>query len=129
MAAKKNKKQTKLNHKQFFGLLLFCLTMLIYCTCYMLQNGGITYESVTGAFEDVIPYCCLIGFFGFIIGSILDKPNKNKDKENNDMINKFIQDASAQAAQAAHEAKMAANSQPSALSEDLNIKIDTEVDI
>jgi len=128
MATKKNKKQKNLNHKQFFGLLLFCMTMLIYSTCYMLQNGGITYESVTGAFQDIIPYCFLVGFLGFIIGSILDKPNKTKEN-NNDMINKFIQDAAAQAAQAAQEAKIAADSQPTALSDDLNMKIDTEVDI
>jgi len=128
MASKKNK-QNKLNHKQFFGLLLFCMTMLVYGTCYMLQNGGITHESVTGAFQDVLPYCALIGLFGMIIGSILDKPNKKKTQKDNDIINKLIQDAATQAAQAAQEAKAASDVNVTPLSEDLNIKIDTENNI
>ena len=129
MAAKK-KKQSKLNHKQFFSLLFFCFTMLVYGTCYMLQNGGITYESVTGAMEDVLPYCFIIAFLGYIIGYILDKPAKAKIEENNDMINKIIQDAAAQAAHSAQEVKMAADANTAAsLSDDIGIKVDTENNI
>lgn len=126
----KNKKQTKLNHKTFFSLLFFCFTLLVYCTCYLFQNGGITYEAVSGAFRDVLPNCFIIAFLGYIIGFILDKPSKAKMQENNDLINKYIQEAANQAALAAQDAKMASsNIQPSALSDDLNIKIDTEADI
>lgn len=128
--AAKNKKQTKLNHKQFFGLLFFCFTLLIYGTCYMLQNGGITYEAVMGAMEDILPYCFIIAFLGYIIGAILDKPAKAKVQENNDMINKFIQDAAAQAAQSAQEVKMAADANTaSSLSDDIGLKVDTENNI
>lgn len=129
MAAKKEN-QRKLNHKQFFGLLFFCLTLLIYGTCYMLQNGGITYESVTGAFVEVLPSCFIIATLGYIMGSILDSPAKARVEENNDMINKFIQDATAQAAKSAQEVKMAADANSAAsLSEDIGLKIDTETDI
>ena len=125
--AEKKKQQKKLNHKQFFGLLLFCLTLLVYTTCYMLQNGGITYESVLGTAEDVLPYCILIGLFGYIIGSILDNPKRAKIQETNDVINKYLQEAKTQAAQAAHDAKVAADEVN--LSDEIGLKIDTEADI
>jgi len=129
MSAKKGN-QYKLNHKQFFGLLFFCLTLLIYGACYMLQNGGITYESVTGAFVEVLPSCFIIAMLGYLMGSILDNPAKAKIQDNKDMINKFIQDAAAQAAQSAQEIKMAADANSAAsLSEDIGLKIDTETDI
>ena len=95
----------------------------------MLQNGGITYESVMGAFEDVLPSCLIIAFLGYIIGYILDKPAKAKIQDNDDMINKFIQEAAAQAAQSAQEVKMAADANTASLADDIGIKIDTEADI
>lgn len=121
------KKQKKLNHRQFFGLLLFCMTLLVYTTCYMLQNGGITYESVMGTAEDVLPYCAIVGLLGYIIGNILDNPRKAKIQENNDIINQFIQDAAKQASQAANDVKIDA-AKPN-LADDIGIKIDTEADI
>lgn len=94
----------------------------------MLQNGGITYESVMGTAEDVLPYCILIGFLGYIIGHILDNPKKAKIQENTDVINKYLQEATNQAAMAAHEVKEAAEENIN-LSDELGMKVDTETNV
>lgn len=127
MANKKDKnKVTRLNHRIFFGLLLFCIAWLIYSACYMAINGGMTYEAVTQTLIEIVPYCLIIGLLGYGVGYILDKPSKSRaEQESKEMLDKFLKDAANQAAQAAQNARMAA---PNAIAEDMPLKVDLEND-
>ena len=96
MAKKDKHKITRINHRIFFSLLLFCITWLVYSAFHMAFNGGITYDTVTRTLIE---------------------------RESQEMLNKFLKDAADQAAQAAHEARMAA---PPSLADDMQVKVDTE---
>ena len=124
MAKKDKHKITRINHRIFFSLLLFCITWLVYSAFHMAFNGGITYDTVTRTLIEIMPYCFAIAILGYFVGYILDKPNKDKaERESQEMLNKFLKDATDQAAQAAQAARMAS---PSSLTDDMQVKIDTE---
>lgn len=114
----------KLSHKKFFSLLFFWITLLIYSTCFMIENGGITFDSVMGAFVNIIPYCLAIGALGYVIGAIIDKPKKIKPKYDKAMMDKLVKDFTPT------QTPMEIDSAPLPLfMDELNIKVDTEADI
>ena len=120
----KKKNQSRLSHKKFFSLLFFCITLLVYSTCFMIENGGITFDSVTGAFVNIIPYCLAVGALGYVIGAIIDKPKKIKQKYDKDMMDKLVKDFAPNET----EVESGDASLPPVLDE-LNIKVDTEADL
>lgn len=117
------KNQNKLSYKKFFSVLFFCITLLIYGTCFIIENGGITYDSVIGAFVNILPYSFAVGALGYIIGMIIDKPKKIKPKYDKNMMDKLVKDFAPTEAQAE-----TTDSPMNNLIDELNIKVDTEVD-
>lgn len=93
MSKQKQRGFANLNHKLFFGLLFFCLTLLIYGTCYLFINGGINYYSVSSSFENIVPYCIVVGILGYFIGYILDNPKRRKMLESNDIIERMMKES------------------------------------
>jgi len=62
----------KIQYKQNLAMLMACLSLLVFGSCALYQNGGITYTSLIASSVKVIPAVLIMYALGWIIGMIIE---------------------------------------------------------
>lgn len=70
--------------KKLTGILA-CLTVVIMSGVNIVTTMSVDYYTMLYVVFNVLPYAALMGFFGYMMGSILDHPKNIKKKNKSSM--------------------------------------------
>ena len=62
----------KIEYKKQTAILLACISLLVFGSCALFINGGITYSSLSASFVTIGPGILFMSVMGWLIGSMIE---------------------------------------------------------
>ena len=81
----------KVQYKQNLALFMACVSLLVFGSCALYQNGGITYTSLIASCPSVITGVAVMAILGWLIGVVMES-SKSVKKANLGYANSLLEE-------------------------------------